>query len=776
LGLAGFRNSAGVIRAAPWEAQLVETSLNSDLLDALSELSAVSFRYTDRREALERIADLGRKLMQSQAFVVTRIDSESGTLDVQALSTSDDAREPGMTLRKMLLTPSPSGDPFNFQLCGRGQPTAVYGLHAGERVHSDSGTSSCYDLFSVLNHPLYLNDNPIGYVSHFSIGEHPFGQLDRKLLEIIAHHAVNLIEASELTTQGTKLAKLLGVLQGLNEMQDTGPLVRLALEGGFGVLGCNYGSVRLFDRRTGNLELRRAEPRAKVALSIDHGTGITGLALKEQKPQRIADVTLTRWASVYLPLWDRTLRSELAVPIIMSNAQVRIGTEISTASKVLGVLNFESPVINAFSHFDEECADALARHLARVMEHIEFERKLKALQKVQREIVGRRDWESIIEIVLEGIVKTLGYEYVNISLVFPEENTIRTAYVRGLSESDQEEFKRIAVHRLDSNDIQAFVVRNKTIEVPPPDDSRYDPMIFERFRHVASIRVFVPMLSSDNLVIGTVEAGYAREYREHIYERDVQILKGFVDYATMALEQRRRGQIDRISHELSAPLAALRANASVLQRRWKELSEQRIQRQFDDMLTDSEVLVFQVKQLEYMLGSGATPSAFSARKTEPVLLFRDIIIKTIHQLRPLVTEQGLDPLRVDYETESIHRVKQIYSDKTKLSQVFFNLFLNSIKYFSTPDTFRILIGAEETKEHFVIRFRDWGIGVPEGLEEKIFEDGYRAPTALRKNVSGSGFGLTIARRLMRDLGGDLRLVCNRSPTEFQVLLPKRSKP
>jgi len=45
--------------------------------------------------------------------------------------------------------------------------------------------------------------------------------------------------------------------------------------------------------------------------------------------------------------------------------------------------------------------------------------------------------------------------------------------------------------------------------------------------------------------------------------------------------------------------------------------------------------------------------------------------------------------------------------------------------------------------------------VPPELREKIFEEFYRVDASLTTRIPGSGLGLSIARRLLRDLGGDL---------------------
>ena len=115
----------------------------------------------------------------------------------------------------------------------------------------------------------------------------------------------------------------------------------------------------------------------------------------------------------------------------------------------------------------------------------------------------------------------------------------------------------------------------------------------------------------------------------------------------------------------------------------------------------------------------------------------------------------------------------LYVDKAKLNQAVFNLLINSIKYAEdNPEYFKISLEIEETRDSYIIKFKDWGIGIRRGLEEKIFENGFWTPEAINKNVTGSGLGLTIARGIMREMGGDLRLGTNPKPTEFQMVLPK----
>ena len=57
--------------------------------------------------------------------------------------------------------------------------------------------------------------------------------------------------------------------------------------------------------------------------------------------------------------------------------------------------------------------------------------------------------------------------------------------------------------------------------------------------------------------------------------------------------------------------------------------------------------------------------------------------------------------------------------------------------------------------HVEIRVLDRGLGVPNGCEEKIFEQFYRAHDSLSSGIQGSGLGLTLARQIARAHGGDV---------------------
>jgi signal transduction histidine kinase len=71
----------------------------------------------------------------------------------------------------------------------------------------------------------------------------------------------------------------------------------------------------------------------------------------------------------------------------------------------------------------------------------------------------------------------------------------------------------------------------------------------------------------------------------------------------------------------------------------------------------------------------------------------------------------------------------------------------------------------------LIRIRDEGIGIPPGLEEKVFERYYQVSQGDSRAYGGLGVGLTIARAVARANGGDVQFIYIPSGCCVQLQLP-----
>ncbi|HEX5171926.1 MAG TPA: ATP-binding protein [Cyclobacteriaceae bacterium] len=99
-----------------------------------------------------------------------------------------------------------------------------------------------------------------------------------------------------------------------------------------------------------------------------------------------------------------------------------------------------------------------------------------------------------------------------------------------------------------------------------------------------------------------------------------------------------------------------------------------------------------------------------------------------------------------------------------------NLIENSIKYTPEGGVVTVELGATESVVEF--RVRDTGIGIPDTLHEKIFEPYFQLSTA-RKNNDGMGLGLSIVKKIVSNLGGQISMKSQEmSGTEVAVSVMK----
>lgn len=143
---------------------------------------------------------------------------------------------------------------------------------------------------------------------------------------------------------------------------------------------------------------------------------------------------------------------------------------------------------------------------------------------------------------------------------------------------------------------------------------------------------------------------------------------------------------------------------------------------------------------------------------------------------------------VDYAIRAVrshpdHRARniQLYSsgeyegffDAKRLERAFYNLLLNAAEATaSAEDGGWIHVTVTGTKESIAVRIADNGPGIPEMVRDKIFD-----PFVGFGKEHGTGLGLTIAQKVLRDHGGDLTLEeTAQGHTVFLAILPVHGVP
>jgi len=111
----------------------------------------------------------------------------------------------------------------------------------------------------------------------------------------------------------------------------------------------------------------------------------------------------------------------------------------------------------------------------------------------------------------------------------------------------------------------------------------------------------------------------------------------------------------------------------------------------------------------------------------------------------------------------------VFTDPGLLLGILRNLIDNAFKY---TEKGGVLVGVRKRMGRFLIQVWDTGIGIPDAVGERIFEECFQVANPARDRAKGIGIGLSIARRTARLLGGDVAFRSREGRgTVFEISLP-----
>jgi CheY-like chemotaxis protein len=94
----------------------------------------------------------------------------------------------------------------------------------------------------------------------------------------------------------------------------------------------------------------------------------------------------------------------------------------------------------------------------------------------------------------------------------------------------------------------------------------------------------------------------------------------------------------------------------------------------------------------------------------------------------------------------------IFSDQAKLTQILTNLISNAVKFTKSGS---IDCGFEIKDDFVQLYVKDTGVGIPDELYDRIFNQFVQSEQSSTNDVDGAGLGLSIAKGLVELLGGKI---------------------
>jgi len=218
-----------------------------------------------------------------------------------------------------------------------------------------------------------------------------------------------------------------------------------------------------------------------------------------------------------------------------------------------------------------------------------------------------------------------------------------------------------------------------------------------------------------------------------------------------------------LSHELKAPLNAIEGYLRMMQ-----------EKQSGDLIEDYAIPVERsLQRIQSMRNLIMDLLDFTKirleRKEEKV---EEVHLSSIAS-NAIVTVQ---PYAIQMEVSVAMNLKAdavIMADPTDMEIIFNNLVSNSVKYNKRGGRTEVTI--DENADEVIISFSDTGIGIKEEDRENLFSEFVRIKNEKTKNITGSGLGLSIVRKVVELYNGSIAV--DSVPdigTTFTVRLPKKT--
>ncbi|XMB85077.1 ATP-binding protein [Mycoplasmatota bacterium WC44] len=141
------------------------------------------------------------------------------------------------------------------------------------------------------------------------------------------------------------------------------------------------------------------------------------------------------------------------------------------------------------------------------------------------------------------------------------------------------------------------------------------------------------------------------------------------------------------------------------------------------------------------------------------------------------TEKGIELIVDQHESVEYY----LKGDVLRIKQILTNIINNAIK-FTNEGYVKLTVNCEYIKKNkinIVFEIKDTGIGIDEKKLVNVFMPFEQLDTTINKKYGGSGLGLSIAKKLINEMGGDISVESDvglGTTFKFNIILDKAEEP
>ncbi|MDZ7372316.1 MAG: cell wall metabolism sensor histidine kinase WalK, partial [candidate division KSB1 bacterium] len=217
--------------------------------------------------------------------------------------------------------------------------------------------------------------------------------------------------------------------------------------------------------------------------------------------------------------------------------------------------------------------------------------------------------------------------------------------------------------------------------------------------------------------------------------------------------------VNMAAHELKAPLTAVQGYLELLLDKSlgdsPELYEQYLRRSLErtrelvNLIND----LLNISRME----AGKIRREIQTFRLDELLRDRLEFFREEIERRSITVSQDLQPVAVD-------------ADREEIARLFNQLLSNAVKYNRQGGS--IVVTLKRSGNYAAVAIRDTGIGMTPEEKSRLFEEFFRAKNEFTRNITGTGLGLIVAKKIVDAYAGMIEVESEfQVGSTFTVLLP-----
>lgn len=206
------------------------------------------------------------------------------------------------------------------------------------------------------------------------------------------------------------------------------------------------------------------------------------------------------------------------------------------------------------------------------------------------------------------------------------------------------------------------------------------------------------------------------------------------------LEQQKDDFLAVASHELKTPVTSIKAYEQVLRKSF-------IQKADGNSVELLDKMDGQINKLTALISDLLDVTKINAGKilfNEELFDFNSLIYEIVEEIQRTTAHTIVTKL-----TKS----QMIYGDRDRTGQVIINLLTNAIKY--SPAASKVIVSTKKKENKIVLSVQDFGVGIPEKVQSKLFERFFRVSSEIHSTFPGLGLGLFISKEIVQRQNGKI---------------------